>query len=122
MIVVVIVAIIVSIAYPSYQEQIRKTRRSDAQSALMNAAAILERNYTQFGHYGAGAAIPATSSENFYTLTAVGTIANSQIFTITAAPVAGTDQANDRCGNLTINQTQQRGAVNGNGLGEAECW
>ena len=125
MIVVAIVAIITSIAYPSYQEQMRKTRRADAQAALMDAAARMERFYTQFGRYTgtiASANINATSSENFYQISIATIAAPFQTFTLRATPAAGSTQANDRCGNLTINQAQQKGAENGNGLGEEECW
>ncbi len=119
MVAVAVIAIIASIAYPSYQEQVRKTRRSDAKASLMNAAAILERNYTQFGHYGAGTPIPGASAEQFYTLN-VPTVGTPQTFTITATPVAGTDQANDRCGNLTITQAGVQG--NSAGLPQNDCW
>ena len=125
MIVVVIVAIIASIAYPSYQEQMRKTRRSDAQAALMDAAARMERFYTQFGRYTgtiASAGINATSPENFYQISIATIAAPFQTFTLRATPTAGSAQVNDRCGNLTIDQAQQKDAENSNGLGEAECW
>ncbi len=125
MIVVVIVAIITSIAYPSYQEQMQKTRRADAKAALMDAAAKMERHYTQFGRYSgtiANSGIATTSPENFYQISIATVAAPFQTFTLRATPAVGTAQANDRCGNLTINQAQQKGAENGNGLGEAECW
>ena len=38
MIVVVILGVLVTIAYPSYQEQVRKSRRGDAKQALLDAA------------------------------------------------------------------------------------
>jgi len=38
MVVVVVVGILAAIAYPSYQEQIRKSRRSDAKNALADLA------------------------------------------------------------------------------------
>jgi type IV pilus assembly protein PilE len=38
MIVVAIVGILAAIAYPSYQDQVRKSRRAQAQSFLMNVA------------------------------------------------------------------------------------
>jgi len=107
MIVVVIVAILASIAYPAYQDSIRKTRRADAKSALMDAAGRMERFYTQFGRYSGTIAlmnISATSPEGFYNITATITGANSQTFTVTGT--AQGDQANDQCANLGINQAQ----------------
>ena len=73
MVVVAIVAIIASIAYPAYQDQIRKTRRADGKSALMDAAARMERFYTQFGRYSgtiANSEYSATSPEGYYNITA----------------------------------------------------
>ena len=66
MIVVAIIGIIAAIAYPSYQEQVKSTRRADAQGALMSFANAMERYYTQNGEYlgaaGDGSAINATST------------------------------------------------------------
>ena len=109
MIVVVIVAIIASIAYPSYRDQMRKTRRSDAQSALLDAAARMERHYTQFGRYSgtlANSGIVSTSPEGFYIITATVTNPNSQSFTMLATGQG--DQANDQCGNLGIDESRTK--------------
>ncbi|WP_207389261.1 type IV pilin protein [Marinobacter halodurans] len=64
MIVVAIVAIIAAIAYPSYLDQVKSTRRGDAEGALMSFSNAMERYYTQNGTYlGAdGAAPPAAFS------------------------------------------------------------
>ncbi len=121
MIVVVIVAIISSIAYPAYQEQMQKTRRSDAKSALMDAAAKMERFYTQFGRYSAtiaNAGIVATSPQQYYQI-APGTIAG-QTFILRASPIAGGVQVGDDCGNLNIDQAGIQG--NSAGLPQTTCW
>ncbi len=118
MITVAVIAVIASIAYPSYQEQIRKTRRSDAKAALMDAAARMERHYTQFGQYGGGAVISATSPEQFYSIVVTGTIAGSQVFTITATRAG--QQANDKCGNFTIDQAQAKNVASSS-LTAADC-
>lgn len=121
MVVVVIVAIIASIAYPAYQDQIQKTRRSDGKAALMDAAARMERHYTQFGRYSgtiANSGILATSPENFYSITATVTNPNSQTFTLTAT--RANQQVGDKCGNLTIDQTSLKG--NSAGLPANICW
>jgi type IV pilus assembly protein PilE len=46
MVTVSVVAILASIAYPSYTNQMKKTRRVDAQGALMGLASAMERFYT----------------------------------------------------------------------------
>ena len=122
MIAVVVVAIIASIAYPSYRENIRKTRRADAKSAIMDAAAKMERHYTQFGRYSATLAnvgIAATSLESFYSITATVTNPNSQTFTLTAT--RANQQVGDNCGNYSIDQAQTK-TVAGGSLGAAQCW
>ena len=53
MIVVLIVSILAAVAYPVYRDQVRKTRRADAQSVLMQAAQLEERSYTETGAYTA---------------------------------------------------------------------
>lgn len=66
MIVVAIIGILAAIAYPSYQEYVKKTRRGDAQGALMSFANAMERYYTQNNSYlgaaGDGSAITATET------------------------------------------------------------
>jgi len=119
MITVAVIAIIASIAYPSYQEQIQKTRRSEAKAALMDAAARVERHYTQFGNYAGAIATPTTTENGYYTITftpAVG--ASPQTYSITATRAG--QQASDKCGNFTILQDQSK-SVAGGSLTAADC-
>lgn len=51
MIVVAVVAILASIAYPSYMEAVRRSWRAEARSALMQEMQQQERFYTQVGSY-----------------------------------------------------------------------
>jgi len=46
MVTVVVAAILVSIAVPSYQSQVRKSRRTEARNAVMDLAAREERYYS----------------------------------------------------------------------------
>lgn len=87
MIVVVIIGILAAVAYPSYQKHMTQTRRSDAQSALLQIANQQERFFTECNYYattltgtracGASAgngvlAYPAaTSPDGHYALTLV---------------------------------------------------
>jgi type IV pilus assembly protein PilE len=116
MITVAILAIIAAIAYPSFQEQVRDTRRSNAQSDLLELASYMERFYTQNFTY-TGAALPFNESpkqgnNKFYDLTlAIGLGGNS--YTLTAAPKGG--QTGDRCGTMTVNEVNQRTPA-------GDCW
>lgn len=118
MIVIVVVAIVVSIAYPAYQDLIRKSHRADAKSALMDAVSKMERHYTQFGRYSgtlADSGIFTTSPEGYYTLATTGTV--GQMYTLIATPKG--DQANDKCGVLSIDQDQTK--TNSAGLANSIC-
>ncbi len=67
MIVVAVVGILAAIAYPSYQEQVRKSRRADGAAVLMQNAQFLERFFTENGRYdqdrgGTAVALPYATS------------------------------------------------------------
>jgi type IV pilus assembly protein PilE len=69
MIVIVIVAILGSIAYPSYLNQVTQSRRTDAQAVLMEAAQFMERFYTENNRYdqdtgGTAVTLPAQLRES----------------------------------------------------------
>lgn len=51
MIVVAVVGILAAIAYPSYQEYVKKSRRSEARAALLTVAQAQEKFYTANGTY-----------------------------------------------------------------------
>lgn len=51
MIVIAIVGILAGIAWPSYQEHVRSSNRSQAMGALMGLAQAMERHFTQTGSY-----------------------------------------------------------------------
>ncbi|WP_083924885.1 type IV pilin protein [Lamprocystis purpurea] len=115
MIVVGIVAILAAIAYPSYQSQIRKTRRGDAQAVLMQAAQFMERIYTENGCYdenpcdsGTATVLPFTKSpidgaEAYYVI-ALKNDVTADTFTITATPQGSEVGAGD----LSIDNTGTR--------------
>ena len=111
-IVVAIVAILGAIAYPSYQDHVRKTRRADGKTALLQAVQVAERFFTQNNSY-VGVPVAAASDEGHYNLALVS---NATTFTITATPVGL--QASDPCGALTINQANVKNSAGG----MADCW
>src|SRR5690606_1839164 len=47
LIALLIIGILAAIAYPSYQEQVRQTRRAECTGALMALASAMERHYTE---------------------------------------------------------------------------
>ena len=51
MITVAIIGILAAVAYPSYTEQIRKGKRTECRSGLLQSIQQQERYYTQFNQY-----------------------------------------------------------------------
>lgn len=103
-----IIAILVAIAIPSYQGQLRKARRADAQAHLVNLANkqqqyILDaRTYALGGTALADLGAPAPTSVTQYYVLAVtpGAPSTPPTFTLFASPIGGSVQEPD--GILTI--------------------
>jgi type IV pilus assembly protein PilE len=116
MITVAIVGILASIAYPSYQDSVMKSRRVDATGALLGFANAMERHFTENNSYlGAGTTngntgVPTIFSDTspvdggtaYYNLTI--NAASATGFTLRATPI-GAQSGN---GILEITQTGER--------------
>lgn len=141
MIAVAIIGIIAAVAYPSYQEHVRDSRRAVAASCLMDVAADLERSYAANLTYvpsgnstlAAEQFRPANARARFSCLND-STITNNFLFTFWNHQVQKTTyQARmylgngDRCGTLEIDQSGAR-KVDANGRGGYDaslvdqCW
>ncbi len=117
MIVVVIIGILAAIAYPSYQEQVRQTRRANAQANLMELASYMERYYTEnFTYVGTKGALPFSQSPKsgtaYYSIVVASDPTATSYQLVATAQGAQADDTN--CTPLTITQT---GAT-----GPAGCW
>jgi|SRR5690554_4041671 len=112
MVVVAVVAILAAIALPSYQEQVRKSRRGQAQADLVELTQRAERFHTVNNSYdGFWAAVPADHRVSPRTGTAYYNVTadeDDNEFTLTATPIAGGPQAVDRCGVMTIDQAGRK--------------
>jgi type IV pilus assembly protein PilE len=126
----VVVAILASIAFPSYQESIRKGRRTDAKVALTDLANRLERYYSDKNTYATATIAgvdptknvlsSADSPEGHYTLSITAQDATS--FTIKAARKTGGLQVSDaKCGDFTLTSAGIKGITGGTGSA-ADCW
>ncbi len=103
MIVVVVISILVAVAYPSYQDHVRKSKRTEGKSALLRAAQVQERFFTDQNRYATQAELatamgaasptiysgenPSTAAGASYTIT-VTPAAPTTTFTLTATPAA----------------------------------
>ncbi len=136
MIVIMIISILVSIAYPSYLNQMRSSRRAEGQTLLLEAQSKQERFFTENNSYGSimfnlGYGVAGNNSEStengWYLVSAAvtpggcapGTATPCTGFTLSAAPQ--NDQAKDaECATLTINHLGVKGEL-GTGTA-ADCW
>jgi type IV pilus assembly protein PilE len=123
MVVVVIIGILVAIAYPGYQSQIQKTRRSDGKSVLLDTAQRLERCFTRYNSYAdPGCEIAdsldggVTSTEGWYVVTDDDPSATT--FTLVATP-QGAQTDDTICANLTLTHRGERDAT---GTDPTSCW
>ena len=129
MIAVAIVGILAGIAYPGYQDSVRKSRRVDAEGALLGFANAMERYFTvhNSSYLGAGADGGNTGAPTIYSTTSPvdgGTAyydlainaADANTYTLTATP-----RATDKCGTLTLTQAGVKNFT-GTGVTAADCW
>ena len=128
MIVVAIIGILAAIGYPSYQEQVAKSRRADAQRALMEAEQFMRRYFSAQDSFldADGDAVELPGALQVSPRLGSGTTAyNIQLsnvtastFTLTAARTGS--MANDRCGNLQVTNTGAKTLTGLTGLSAAE--
>ena len=130
MVTLVIAAILVSIAVPTYTSQIRKSKRTDAKTALLDLAGREERYMATNSAYsidgvalGYGAAFPVTLPNNDYTIsapvvqnadnTATPPTPASYALTATAVNVQAKDTS---CATFSLNNQGQQTATS------TTCW
>jgi type IV pilus assembly protein PilE len=135
MIVVVIVAILMSVALPAYQDNLRKGRRAEAKAALADVvsrqeAFMLDRsiyttNMTQLG-FGSD---PFQSEDGHYNIDSTGACTPSgtditRCYTVTATPVAGGVQDGDtQCHTFRLTSVGSKTALKKDGTAaEDSCW
>lgn len=129
MIVVAVVAILAAIAFPSYQEHVRKSRRASAKTALLDIASREERYYTLNNSYTSlpgnlgvaafPAPVPADTASPYYNVSVVAADATS--YSLQAVPTG--PQAADDCGTYTLNQLGVQGITgNSASMSAATCW
>jgi type IV pilus assembly protein PilE len=128
MIVVLVVAVLASIAVPSYRQYVLRSHRTEAKAALLNVAAAQEKFYLQNNTYTtaltaappAGLGIAATTSNGYYNIAIGG--ANAATFSVTAT-ATGTQTEDTACASFTIDALGVKSAKNkGNGDNSAACW
>ena len=113
------VAVLATLAWPSYQSLVGRGQRAQARAALLQAAHWFERAASANGSYPASTQVPTTVLQvegQRYLMTATST---PQSYTLSATPI-GSSSA-DACGTLTLNHLGVRG-VQGGSQTAAQCW
>jgi type IV pilus assembly protein PilE len=108
MIAVVIIGILASIAYPSYQQYVLKANRADAKAILMESAQFMERYFTTNNTYVGATLLTAVTPKGADASTKKYDIRFSEgptagAYKLEAEPTGSQDS--DTCGALTLSST-----------------
>ena len=117
LVVVAIIGILAALSYPTYVDQVHKTRRTDAQGVLVQDGQYMERFFTENGTYVGAAPLPFDKSPidggtQHYALS----LASSAATTYSIQAVPKNTQADDECGTLTLSHRGEKGAA------KDGCW
>jgi type IV pilus assembly protein PilE len=132
MITVAVIAILASIAYPAYTEQIAKSRRAQAKGQLLAAQQWMERFYSENYRYDKNSADSPISTDDkkgifdarfstsppsgegtaMYNIVMVKPYARDT-YVISATRVSGSAMGSDRCGDFTIDHLGRKSIAAG---------
>jgi len=143
MVVVAIATVLISIAIPSYMTQVRQSRRTEARTAVLDAAGREERffstngsSYTQTAGSLGYTGFPIAVGSGYYNLTVCSpacapSAVGAPSYTAIALPIAGTSQAQDTaCQGFAVDSTGVQWAETGGAWAQnipanaaaALCW
>jgi type IV pilus assembly protein PilE len=135
MITVAVVAILAAVALPAFNNQIRKSRRTEARTTLLDLAARAERMYSANNSYlnavtgqlnppdlgyPAGTVWPLQSGTGYYSVTVGNPTATTYTFTATTA---GAQVADTTCATFTVDNTGNQSAADSSSTNQTStCW
>jgi type IV pilus assembly protein PilE len=138
MIVVVIVAVLLIVAVPTYLSQIRESRRTEARNYLVELASREERYYatqnaytstaSNLGYAGFGSGNPVGSGYYYINTPTIpdpsAPAGAPPSFSLTAVPVPGKGQDKDTyCQSFTVESNGKRTALNSASADDSSyCW
>lgn len=120
---VLIVAILMAVAMPSYQKHVVKTKRAEAKTLLTNTAQALERCYSRNSSYTSDCSVSlnAESEGGDYKLSAN---VDETKFVLKAEPQGGQASRDTECGVFVLEHNGKRGAKDGSATADQvrKCW
>jgi type IV pilus assembly protein PilE len=130
-----IVALLATVAVPSYRAQLERGRRAEARAALLAIAAAQEAHYLECRRYAssldAGSApscdpprlrLPATTADGAYSIEVIDADASGWSARATARP-SGLQARDRRCREIGLDSAGHRTARDADGLStDRECW
>ncbi len=136
MVVVAIIGILAAIALPSYIEYINRSRRSEVQGTLREAAQYMQRYYSANDRFTLTAGTTATealqtnmlppnlqnspSNGNTNYNLSVSARNSPPSFTLTATPTGS--MSSDKCGSFTLDSQGTKNITNATGVIVTDCW
>lgn len=132
MVTVAVIGILASIAYPSYQEYVKRANRVDAKAVLLETAQVLERNFTEANRYDqtSGGTTINTAWLPFqqapkegaakYTIKFASSMPTQTTYTLEAVPTG--IMTGDACATLTLSHLGVKTVSSSATKTAAECW
>ncbi len=133
MVVVLITAILAAVAVPLYKQQVRKSRRTEARTAILDLASREERMFSTRNSYAPNpatlatdlgyATLPVTVGSGYYQLNVVAT---ATTFVAQAIPITADQQADSQCQLFQVDNVGRQStnsAPDGSGTDTTStCW
>lgn len=129
MVVVAVMVILTTIAYPLYTQQVRKSHRTEARVVLNEIALAQQRYFTVNGRYATAAQLGSAYTEALAKMTdsdnngvadfyAVALVSDASSFSVTATAV-GLQAQDTACASFTLDQL---GVKTATGTTPDKCW
>lgn len=131
---VMIVAILASIAIPTYTSQVRRSRRTEARTALLDVASREERLFStttaysnapsDIGYGASGSTFPIAIGSGYYNVSVTLVAGPPAGFTVTATPVTGKGQDKDtQCASFSVDEAgRQTSKDSSSNDSTSTCW
>lgn len=121
---VAIIGILASVAFPVYTDQIRKSKRADLVTDIMQCAAVLERRYTISSTYE-NTACNNIANDDYNIAVSVSCDSNGKknCYLITTTASSGFATEDTHCATFTMDHLGSRKATSSGGNDHTrDCW